>query len=140
MPEDRLWTIGNRVPSEFVTKLELARRKAEEHRKATPEAWQDYVALRKLVKEAVGKLLVLEDERESFIANMTIQPPPEDADAEALPDACLDAIAGSLAHICSTAFKAGWEPEAVYAAIHRWTDDMAEFDRKATGRNPHGGT
>jgi hypothetical protein len=136
MPEDRLWTIGNRVPSEFVTKLELARRKAEEHRKATPEAWQDYVALRKLVKEAVGKLLVLEDERESFIANMTIQPPPDDT--EALPDACLDAIAGSLAHIRQTAFKAGWEPEAIYAAIHKWTDDMAEFDRKAMGRGPRG--
>lgn len=117
MTKERLWTLGNRVPSEFVHDLEMARRKAEEHRKATPEAWQDYVALRKLVEPAVSQLLVLENERADFTRRLTIPPAPEGMateDADALME---DAVGGTLAHIAHEATMKGWPRGAIYRAM-----------------------
>ena len=138
MPKDRLWTQGNRVPSEFVHDLEMARRKAEAHRKATPEAWQDYVALRKLVEKAVSKLLVLEDERKAFTNRLTIDPPPEGVKAEEADALCQDAVAGPLAYVCHDAITKGWSSTAVYRAITAYGEYMLAFERNAMGLNPHG--
>lgn len=130
MAKDKLWTMGNRVPSEFVAELEAARKKAEQHRKATPEAWQDYVALRKLVDQAVGKLLVLEDEREEFTRRLTIDPPPEGMEQEQAEVLCREAIAGSLAHICHDAGKKGWPARAIYHSMIAYAEYMLELDAK----------
>ena len=138
MAKEKLWTMGNRVPSEFVTELEMARRKAEQHRKATPEAWQDYVALRKLVEQAVSKLLVLEDERADFTRRLTIDPPPADMNPEDADALCQDAVGGTLGHISHDAFMKGWRNGEVYRAMIAYGEYMLAFEKKSMGVNPFG--
>lgn len=138
MAKEKLWTMGNRVPSEFVTELELARRKAEQHRKATPEAWEDYVALRKLVKEAVGKLLVLEDERADFTRRLTIDSPPADMKPEDADRLRQDAVGGTLGHISHDAFMKGWLDGEIYRAMIAYGEYMLAWERRITSVNPFG--
>ncbi|RDE08451.1 hypothetical protein [Pelagibacterium lacus] len=133
MAKERLWALGNREPSDFVRALEMARRRAEGHREASAEAWQDHAALLQLLPETVGRLLVLEDERESFLERLTVSAPPTGDTTGDLSAMCQDALGGSLAAIAQDALRKGWGPEDIYRAMVAYGNYMLAFTRNSMG-------
>lgn len=133
MAKERLWAQGNREPSDFVRAFEVARRAAAEHREPSHQAWQEYATLMKLLPEAVGRLLVLEDEREAFTRRLTVDAAPLDASPDKIDPLCQDALAGALAHLSHDASRKGWPTEAAYRAMIAYGEYMLAFTRNAMG-------
>ena len=133
MVKEKLWTLGNREPAQMAYDLELARRKAGAHTKATPEAWQDFVALFKLLPEAIGRLIVLESERDDMHSRLRIEPPPDNVAKTDQQPYCEDQIAGPLAATAHDAKMKGWDSETVYRAMAAYSRYMIAFERKALG-------
>lgn len=135
MAKERLWTLGNREPTKMAYDLEIARRKAGAHTKATPEAWQDFVALFKLLPEAISRLIVLESERDEMHSRLRIAPPPENVARHEEQPYCEDEIAGPLGVTAHDALMKGWARETVYESMIAYGHYMIAFDRRNLGLN-----
>lgn len=132
----RAW--GNNKDSEFVQELETAYDNVSVLDGTGDREFAALLALRKLIPRTLQELRRLEREIIEAKRPLAMDGPADECPVDEIPLACQEDVGRALARICFLAFRAGWDPEIVYASIHEWTTAMAEFDRKAMGERPFG--